>query len=118
MYIGSFKCLERRGKVQRLVEEVTPDPQVIWDLMVKLSPLSSPMKDLRMLQDPRVRLLLVDDVGVLIQGPLKDYRGWPDVHIGFWDRILVGREEMCYIVGRQLAADAHVPGLWTAVPKT
>lgn len=118
MYIDAFKCSERRGLYIRVVKEVQPTAQVIWDLMVKLSPISSPVKDLRMLQDPRVRILLVDEVGVLIKGPLTNYKGWPDVHIGFWDKILVGREEMCYIVGQRLAADAHANGLWTAIPKS
>lgn len=113
----SFICRERRGTAYRTVREVTATREVVWHLMEKLDPLTAPSKDLRLLDDPRIRILLIDDVGVIIQGPLLSWRGWPDVHIGFWDKILVGREEMCYVVGSILAEDAKVDGLWTAIPK-
>jgi hypothetical protein len=85
--------------------------------MVKLAPpIPSPLKDVRRIFSEGTRIFLVGDVGVLIKGALE-LEGMPDVHVGFWDRILAGREEMCYTVAAMVARDARVKGVWTAIPK-
>lgn len=111
----AFTCKERRGTFERNVFEVEPSKPLREYLRLKLAPIPSPVKDLSKLTEPGVRTILVDNVGVIIQGTTLLY-GVPDVHIGFWDRILVGREQMCYHVGLMLARDAGVDALWTAIP--
>jgi len=112
-----FVCKERRGTFHREVREVSPSKFLEAYLSMNLGEAISPIKDLKRIYSPNVRVMLVDDIGVLMQGPLTDVRGWPDVHVAFWDRVLVGREEMCYTLAEIVAQDARVGGVWTAIPK-
>lgn len=75
----------------------------------------SPIKDLSHIYSQGARTFLVDDVGVMLKGVI-DYKGLCDVHIGFWDRILNGRESMCREMAIEVAESAGVPGVWTAIP--
>jgi hypothetical protein len=115
-FSSRYLCPERRGPVIREVRETEPTFELEIYLRTKLKPVPGPLKDYVMIYDPMSRVFLVDDVGVLIKGPL-DYEGLPDVHVGFWDRILAGREQMCYSVAEVVAADAGAPGVFTAIPK-
>jgi len=110
-----FVCPERRGTRTRRVTEVKPSFE-IEDYLAKRVPLGfSPMKNLSMIWSHGVRVFLVDDVGVMFKGPLE-YEGLPDVHVVFWDRVLVGREAMCRHVAQQVAAVAATRGVCTAMP--
>ena len=116
MFQACYRCPERRGLVGRTVREIEPTEQLEAYLQDRFAGVVSFGK-LTRIYDKASRVFLVDDVGVLFKGPLE-IDGLPDVHIAFWDRILVGREEMCYDVARIVAEDASAPGVWTAMPKT
>lgn len=111
-----FVCDERRGTRVRRVKEVTPS-EAIEEWLRKMMPQDAlPMKDPGMIFNPRVRTLLVDSVGALFKGPL-DYEGLPDVHVVFWDKVLVGRELMCRSIAHRFSEDAGSRGVFTAIPK-
>lgn len=116
-FLACFKCPERRGLIRREVREVEPSKYLEAYLADHLADIPTPVKDLRRLYQPDTRIILVDEVGVLIKGNLL-YNGMPDVHVGFWDRVLAGREEMCYTVAEAMADDAGSPGVWTAIPES
>jgi len=111
-----FVCPEKRGQRIRRVTEVKPSFD-IEDYLAKHVPAEvSPMKNLSSIWSYGVRIFLVDDVGVMFKGPLE-YQGLPDVHVVFWDRILRGRESMCRHVAQQVAEEAEVRGVCTAMPQ-
>lgn len=73
------------------------------------------MKDIAHIYSPGARLFLVDDVGLMLKGCFQS-GGLYDVHIGFWDLVLRGRELMCRAMARRVAEDAGARGVWTAIP--
>lgn len=110
-----FLCYERYGPVLRGVTEVSPSPMVEAYLRSKLLPYATPIKDLSHIYSKGARIFLVDDVGMMMKGTI-DYNGMPDVHVGFWDKILRGRESMAREVALMVAEDAGSRGVWTAIP--
>lgn len=112
---GQFICHEKHGTVLRTVLEIEPSFVTEAYLSEKLSGVPGPMKDLNHIYSYGARLFLVDDVGMLFKGTIE-FEGMPDVHIGFWDRVLRGREEMCRSMVEWFIQEEHVPGLWTAMP--
>lgn len=111
-----FACPERRGVAIRRVVEVQPTFILEEHLRRLMPPDAQPMKDPGMIFNPRVRTLLVDSVGAIFKGPL-DFEGMPDVHVVFWDKILVGRETMCRSIAQEFIEDASSRGVFTAIPK-
>lgn len=116
MIDGLINCPERRGARIRRVMEVLPSDPIEEYLVERIPPEASPMKDPIWLYKDGVRVLLVDSVGVIIQGPFR-YNGMPDVHVCFWDKILVGREKLCISIARRLADEAQAQGVFTAIPE-
>ena len=117
MIEGLYVCDERRGTRLRRVKEVEPS-QPVEEWLRKMMPKDAlPMKDPGMIFNPKVRTLLVDSVGAIVQGPL-DYEGMPDVHVVFWDLVLVGREAMCRSIAKRFIEDAGSYGVFTAIPRT
>lgn len=111
-----FACDERRGYVVRHVLEVEATPMAEMYLRLHLDDMpSSPMKDISHIYSYGARLFLVDDVGMMLKGTI-DFGGLVDVHIGFWDRVLRGREQMCRYMAELVAHDAGIRGVWTAMP--
>lgn len=110
-----YRCPERRGLVGRTVTEVEPTLKLEEYLVANFGHVV-PFGKLERIYDARSRVFLVDDVGAMFKGPLE-FDGLPEVHIAFWDRVLVGREEMCYDVARIVAEDDGALGVWTAIPK-
>lgn len=108
-------CKERRGERLRRVEEVVIDDGLLTYLEHQCHNLPKDIRDFSALRMPGSRVFLVDGVGAIIKGPLL-LENMPDMHCVFWDRILAGRETMCYNVARQIAADEGRPGVWTAIP--
>jgi hypothetical protein len=112
-----FTCEERRGTRIRRVEEVRPSIELEEYLRHRLPRDRSPIKNLEMIWSVGVRIFLVDDIGVMLKGPLE-YIGLPDVHIAFWDKILNGREAMCRSMAQKIAEESHARGVFTAISKT
>lgn len=111
-----FVCDERRGTVIRRVLEVEASPTIEQYLRSKLpEPSKSPIKDVAHIYSFGARLFLVDDVGMMMKGTLE-HKGLYDVHIGFWDLVLRGREDMCREIAFAVAEDAGTNGVWTAIP--
>jgi hypothetical protein len=100
----------------REVREVHPSRYLEAHLSSRLATIPTPFRDLSLIYSPDVRIFLVDDVGLLAKGPLW-FNQMPDVHVGFWDRILAGREAMCRELAQIVAQDAGAQGVWTAIPK-
>lgn len=117
MFERMFACHERRGSVMRRVVEVEPSALVEKYLSDRLPQKAnqSPIKDLSHIYSRGARTFLVDDVGVMLKG-IVNYSGMCDVHIGFWDCILNGRESMCRDMAAEVAEAAGLPGVWTAIP--
>lgn len=116
MYEGDHICVERRGIAVRRVKEVEPSPLIESYLRLRLPPApDSPMKDPSLIYARGSRTFLVDDVGMLHKGVLE-LDGYQDVHIAFWDRILVGRERLCRSMAELVASEAGRAGVWTAIP--
>lgn len=112
-----YHCPEPGCERIRMVTEVEPDQAVEMYLRVKLEGMPTPVKDYAHLHRDGVRVFMVDDVGVLIQGfvPLD---GLIDVHIAFWDKRLRGRELLCRKMAECVAHEGGYPGVWTAIPET
>lgn len=117
MIDGMIGCPERRGIRIRRVMEVLPSKAIEEFLVHMIPPAVTPIKDPKRLYEPGVRVLLVDSVGVIIQGPFR-VRGMPDVHVCFWDKILFGREKLCRSIAQRLADQADAPGVFTAIPES
>lgn len=115
MFSERFVCEERRGTRVRLVIEVFPSLSLEQYLFDRIPQRASPLKDIELIWSDTVRLFLVDDVGVLMKGPLE-FQGMPDVHVVFWDKVLVGRESMCRSVAQRVAEDCGAKGVFTATP--
>ena len=113
-----FLCEGRRGTKVRHVREVKASLLLEKYLQSKLLvPEESPMKSLSHIYSSGTRLFLVDDVGLIVKGVIK-YEHMPDVHVAFWDKIMVGREYMCHSMAQLLAKDAEARGVWTAIPSS
>lgn len=112
-----YLCNEKRGPVIRKVLEVEASLMVEEYLRIHLPPQQTPLKDVTFIYSKGARVFLVDDVGVMLKGTIE-YNGMPDVHVGFWDKILRGREAMAREVALIVAEDAGAHGVWTAVPET
>jgi len=110
-----FACQERDGLYIRHVNEVEPSDALRKYLEERLPPAASPIKNLDHIYSKGMRIFLVDDVGVLIKGVIE-YDDMVDVHVGFWDKRLRGREAMCRTVAVQLAREESYRGVWTALP--
>lgn len=111
-----FLCCERHGPKWRHVIEVEPSLAVEQYLRSKLPDTSkSPIKDVTHIYSYGSRLFLVDDVGMMLKGT-TDYEGMPDVHVGFWDLALRGREDMCRKMALKIAEEGDTRGVWTAIP--
>lgn len=109
MFELAVLCVEKHGTHSRIVTEVGHS-RAVHSYVVSFAPeLKGQVEKFR-------RIFLVDDVGVLAQGPLMMH-GFPDVHIHFWDKILRGRESMCLLMLEVVATDAGARGVFTAIPK-
>lgn len=119
MMLLEFPCWERRNLVVRKITEVPVNKQLETYLSAKLASLPRkfwPVQDFSYLYDLAARTFLVDNVGLLLKGPIS-HDGLPDVHVCFWDKILRGRESLCWYVASQVAKEAQSPGVWTAIPR-
>lgn len=112
-----YPCFERRGAFARRVLEVEPNESIARLIAVRLPEGCRPVERVENLLLPGTRVFLVDAVGVLIGG-VQYLDGKPDVHVGFWDKVLFGREAMCRAVAAIVAHDDDCDGVWTAVPDT
>lgn len=111
-----YYCPEPDGARMRRVVEVQMNDWLRSYLTNQLPLDHSPIKDLDMLYHEAVRVFLVDSVGVLIQG-FVEMNGLIDVHVGFWDRRLRGREAMCRSMAANVMSDGGWPGVWTPIPR-
>lgn len=103
-------CQEKHGLRLRRVSEVAGTRAVHSYLTAQAFGLEDQASKCR-------RIFLVDDVGVIFQGPLS-WRGNPDVHVMFWDKVLRGREDLARVMAIEIATQAGARGVFTAIPKS
>lgn len=96
--------------------EVEPTLELEDYLRRRLPAHQTPIKDPTLIWSEGVRTFLVDSVGMMMKGPFA-FDGLPDVHVGFWDKVLVGREAMARSLAARIASEAGVPGVFTAMPR-
>jgi hypothetical protein len=123
----SIICRERRGNRLRTVVPMAKN-EVIYDwLYEKIAKIPNFVLDQPgdvtredmdwWLSQPEVEAFLVDDVGIVVVMHNFIART-AHVHITFWDRILVGREELCRELSRRVFAWYTLLNMYTVIPES
>ncbi len=121
----AIRCDERRGAVVRRVQEAIKTDLLydwLWEHIQGIPNfLRNDPADLEKgemvwwLEQHTTHIYLVDTVGaviVLVQDPAVTAH----VHITFWDKILVGREELCRELSRRVLREKNLSYLHTSIP--